>query len=183
MFGQQRISKISYRCLRHGTWWTVRSTPNMTLIQRSSILCHIASNSDSGPYYEIHKRCLRRYYMAPWSLDEIQECRKDVFGKLETNLVEFLYHKIGGIPRYVLQVAEVCLVQGLDRKEIEDRSYCLVQEPIDEVEDIAKLLQYISQAKEHSSQLLHCWPKEDATGSSYISKSNLSTLNRHFRVH
>ena len=61
--------------------------------------------------------------MAPWRLDELQECRKDVFEKLETELVELLYNRIGGIPRYVLQVAEACLVQGLDRKEIADVVY------------------------------------------------------------
>ena len=46
-----------------------------------------------------------------------------------------------------------------------------VQEAIDGVGDMVKLLQYILQERKylkHSSQLLHLWPKEDNTEESYL---------------
>lgn len=79
--------------------------------------------------------------MAPWSLDKLQEYRKDVFEKLETDLVEFLYNRVGGIPRYVMQVAEECLVQGLDREEIENVAYGHVREALMRYKTCGKLLQ------------------------------------------
>ena len=100
--------------------------------------------------------------------------------ELKADLVESLYSKIGGVPRYVLDVAETFCSKGLERNKIEDKAYLRVQEAINGVEDMQKLLQYISQEK-HSSQLPHRWPKEDDVGESYLKwashhiQKNLST--------
>ena len=47
-------------------------------------------------------------------------CRENVFSQLKADLVEILYHKIGGVPRYVLQVASTCGFRGLSGEKIEN---------------------------------------------------------------
>ena len=153
------------------TWYLVDSPENPKHDIRAKVLYSLSPslfNSDRGPYHEVHKQSPRRYFMATWSLEELEQCRKYVFETLETDLVQSLYHKIGGIPRYVLQVAERMGGKG---KQAEDEAYRHVQEAIDAVGDMWKLLQCISQEQEylkHSSLLLHRWPKEDKPQESYL---------------
>lgn len=95
--------------------------------------------------------------MAPWDLEELQNCREYAFPSLKANIVESLYTKIGGVPRYVLEIAANA------RKDNIEEAFQRIQETINNTNDVSKLLEYftIGKHQKHSSRLLHCWPLPD----------------------
>jgi len=108
--------------------------------------------------------------MAPWELDELNECRRGVgyFSNIPLDLVERLYRLVGGIPRYVLRSPAAVLYQNKkDFDGAKEQAYMGVKFALDNVESVPVLLQYVSQAKESldiSSHLLHHWPMNDSKG-------------------
>ena len=47
--------------------------------------------------------------MGPWTSEEELSCRKHVFPLVPEGIVINLFHKTGGVPRYVLQNVEVSI--------------------------------------------------------------------------
>ncbi|ORZ08232.1 hypothetical protein BCR41DRAFT_147034 [Lobosporangium transversale] len=134
-------------------------------------------NSEENLYKEIVKGVPWKYYMAPWELDELKECRDKVeaFHMVPEDFMEHLYEMIGGVPRYVLEVPR----KELDFYSPEDRckkkvravaeSSALerVNQALDNIKDPMKILQYFEQAKDsqcYSSHLLHRYPTKDHRG-------------------
>ena len=105
-----------------------------------------------------------------------------MFPNVPQDLMERLYAKMGGVPRYILQASETEFVRNPnDIITAEDKAFSRVRRAIDEVKDASKLLEYIGQAKdslEFSSRLLHRWPHLDnnrtttSNGPQPISKKN-----------
>ncbi|KAG0067058.1 hypothetical protein BGZ92_005192 [Podila epicladia] len=89
------------------TWYLVDSSPNPVLSRAKTIIS--ASPKTLAPETQqnkdVDKRVAWHYYMAPWDLEELKICRCKVAGfqVVPEGVVEKLYSKIGGVPRYVLE--------------------------------------------------------------------------------
>lgn len=149
------------------TWYLVDSSPEPVLNTAKTLIAASSKTyySEDKQYQEVSKESPLIYYMAPWDWDELENCRQIVFSVVPQDLMERLYTKMGGVPRYVLQAsAKVLARDPNDTTTAEDQAFVRVRRAIDEVKDAAKLLEYIGQAKdslELSSRLLHRWPNEN----------------------
>ncbi|KAG0364505.1 hypothetical protein BGZ54_007439, partial [Gamsiella multidivaricata] len=149
-----------------GTWYLVDSSPDPVLGPAKTILS-ASPKTLVEQYKEVAKESPRYYYMAPWELNELEECRVSVksFNMVKPDFMEKLYVKMEGVPRYVLQFPWVIL--GRDKNatvEAEDEAYCGVDEAIKRVKDPAMLLECFAHGRvslEFSSRILHQWPTED----------------------
>ncbi|KAG0195610.1 hypothetical protein BGX28_001002 [Mortierella sp. GBA30] len=151
------------------TWYLVDSSPNPRLENARTIISASPKTlfSELNQYQEVDKRVPWRYYMAPWTLEELKQCRCSVegFHVVPEDIVEELYGMIGGVPRYVLEKPKDVL--NLDPSDTADakKSACArVLQAIDVVRDPLRMMQCFEQGKEsleHSSRLLHRWPTHD----------------------
>ncbi|KAG0285085.1 hypothetical protein BGZ98_005664, partial [Dissophora globulifera] len=118
-------------------------------------------------YQEVDKRVPWRYYMAPWTLEELERCWGGVegFKVVPKNLMEELYGMIGGVPRYVLEKPMAVLnLNPSDTTGAKERAFERVRQAIDFVQTPLRMMQCFEQGREsleHSSRLLHRWPTAD----------------------
>ena len=168
-------------------WYLADSPPNPEVdsVQATSLYSMSPKKyfSDHGDYQEIQKHGPHVYCMAPWDLDELEKCRKAVFPSLSVDIVMNLYSKIGGIPRYVLEVAQENIEEAA---YIEEAAFRRIQQALNFIQDVPNLLQCIAQGKDslhYSSRLLHQWPDPNDPkvfivrwASSYIEEKVLEAL-------
>ncbi|KAI9233715.1 MAG: hypothetical protein BYD32DRAFT_118635 [Podila humilis] len=87
------------------TWYFVDSAPEPVLDKARTVVSVSPKTLFSeDSYQDIDKDVAWRYYMAPWNLEELKKCRSCVedFKVVPLQVVEELYLRIGGVPRYVL---------------------------------------------------------------------------------
>ncbi|KAF9895486.1 hypothetical protein BX616_009597, partial [Lobosporangium transversale] len=83
------------------TWFLVDGPPTPLLTEARTIFSVSPKTfHDKNPYKDIEKRVEWKYYMAPWELDELKECRSKVeaFQMVSEDFMERLYDLIGGVP-------------------------------------------------------------------------------------
>ncbi|KAG0079876.1 hypothetical protein BGZ90_001411, partial [Linnemannia elongata] len=123
--------------------------------------------SEAHQYQDVYKRVAWRYYMAPWSLEELKKCRISVVGfeVVPLEAVEELYSKIGGVPRYVLERPMQHLsLRPNDLERAKVMACERLEQALDRVKDPVMLMQYFSQGRDtldFSSRLIHRWPMDD----------------------
>ncbi|KAI8603153.1 hypothetical protein EDD21DRAFT_369903 [Dissophora ornata] len=151
------------------TWYLVDSSPELVLNKARTVIAASPKTLFSGAtrYQDVDKDVAWRYYMAPWSLEELTTCRSSVadFNVVPFEMMEELYSRIGGIPRYVLArpMKELELSPGDLEVVIEKSSDRLVQ-TLNSVKDPVKMMQLFAQGKDSldfSSRLVHRWPVGD----------------------
>jgi hypothetical protein len=87
------------------TWYLVdwkpisrpKSTPAATLFALSS---DSIQDKDFKGFEKVLSRCL---CMPVWTYDELEECRYHVFSKLSKSSLNYIYDRVGGVPRSCLQ--------------------------------------------------------------------------------
>ncbi|KAI8606756.1 hypothetical protein EDD21DRAFT_422126 [Dissophora ornata] len=89
-------------------------------------------------YREVDKRVSWHYHIAPWTLEELMQCRNLIhnFHTVPEDIVTELYSKIGGVPRYVLE-APMGILQR-DPKGLDDarkKAHGRVQKAIFNIKD------------------------------------------------
>src|SRR6185369_13058254 len=128
------------------------------------------SNNDSK-YKEFDKVLLDIFYMSPWNVDELEICQEKIFLNLDKNLMKEIYDRVGGVPRYVLQVAEE-MSEKIAKKDNSVDSHSVIisyvfqhiEQAINELQEPIKLLQCMSENStyvSYSSRLLHLWPLDE----------------------
>ncbi|KAG0247513.1 hypothetical protein BG011_001367 [Mortierella polycephala] len=151
------------------TWYLVDSSPN-PLLERAKTIISVSPKTlytGMNQYQEVDKRVPWRYYMAPWTLEELKRCRSAVegFKVVPEDLMEELYRIIGGVPRFVLETPMKVLNLGPGDTTGAKKSACArVLQAIDLVRAPLRLMQCFEQGEEspwYSSHLLHRWPTED----------------------
>lgn len=89
------------------TWYLVDSSLDPVVSRAKTIISASPKTlaSKTQPYKDIDKKMAWYYYMAPWDLEELKICRSQVTGfqVVPSKVMEKLYSKIGGVPRYVLE--------------------------------------------------------------------------------
>ncbi|KAG0246080.1 hypothetical protein BG011_002565, partial [Mortierella polycephala] len=153
------------------TWYLVDSSPNPLLVRAKTIISVSPKTlySEMNQYQEIDKRVPWRYYMAPWTLEELEQCRSGVegFKVIPKNLMEELYGMIGGVPRYVLEKPMDVLNLNPSNTAGAKKSACArVWQAIDFVRAPLRMMQCFEgkESLEYSSRLLHRWPTDGHEG-------------------
>ncbi|KAI8599790.1 hypothetical protein EDD21DRAFT_151048 [Dissophora ornata] len=174
------------------TWYLVDSSPEPVLNKARTVIAASPKTLFSGanPYQDVDKDVAWRYYMAPWSLEELTTCRTSVadFNVVPFEMMEELYSRIGGIPRYVLArpMKELGLSPSNLQVVIERSSERLVH-ALDNVDDPVKMMQLFAQGKDSldfSSRLVHRWPVGDHRtfrlewASTYVAEKVADLLNQ-----
>ncbi|KAG0272311.1 hypothetical protein BGZ95_011952, partial [Linnemannia exigua] len=90
------------------TWYFVDSSPDPVLDRAKTVISVSPQTlfSEAQQYRDVDRGAAWRYYMAPWSLEELTMCRTNVtsFQVVPLEAIEDLHSKIGGVPRYVLDL-------------------------------------------------------------------------------
>ncbi|KAI1312990.1 hypothetical protein EDD11_002811 [Mortierella claussenii] len=151
------------------TWYFVDSSPDPILNRAKTIIAASPKTlySEAHQYQDVDKKVPWRYYMAPWTLDELRKCRTSVAGfkVVPVKVVDELYSKIGGVPRYVLEKPMMCLNLWPNEPErAKENALERLEQDIHRVNEPVMLLQFFSQGKDtldFSSHLIHRWPTDD----------------------
>ncbi|GJJ74334.1 hypothetical protein EMPS_06692 [Entomortierella parvispora] len=150
------------------TWYLVDSSLDPRLeVARTIISASPKTLQLNADYDDIDKRVDEPYYMAPWSLEELQTCRERVkgFQVVPSALVAELYSQIGGVPRYVLERPMSKLKGGAkDLRKAKESACKRVNAALDAVKDSTVLLKYFQEGRdslEFSSRLIHRWPLDE----------------------
>ncbi|KAK5801644.1 hypothetical protein F5H01DRAFT_384180 [Linnemannia elongata] len=148
------------------TWYFVDSSPDPVLDRAKTVISASPKTlfSEAHQYQDVDKGVAWRYYMAPWSLEELTMCRTNVtsFQVVPLEAMEDLYAKIGGVPRYVLErpMKELNLIPD-DLESAKAMACERLGQALDRVKDPVMLMQFFAQGKDtldFSSRLIHRWP-------------------------
>ncbi|KAK5809644.1 hypothetical protein F5H01DRAFT_415593 [Linnemannia elongata] len=150
------------------TWYFVDSSPDPILDQAKTVISASPETlfSEAQQYQDVDKRVEWRYYMAPWTLEELTVCRASVvnFEVVPLEAVEELYLKIGGVPRYVLEMPMTALNRRPDDlQRAKAKALERLVNALHKVNDPVTLMQFFSQGRDtlEFSRLIHCWPTDD----------------------
>ncbi|KAF9201043.1 hypothetical protein BGZ49_008727, partial [Haplosporangium sp. Z 27] len=151
-------------------WLLVDSTPKPILFKARTVFSLSPRTIASDAYQDIDKRVTLRYNMNPWSLEELEKCKNQInaFEVIPPTLFEKLYARIGGIPRYVLEMPRKELwnisTDEEQRKIDIERAWTAatlrIDKAIDNLKEPSMLLRYFAKGKdtlENSSRILHRW--------------------------
>ncbi|KAK3833207.1 MAG: hypothetical protein J3R72DRAFT_527227 [Linnemannia gamsii] len=191
------------------TWYFVDSSPNPVLDQAKTVISASPKTlfSEDPQFKDVDKEVSWRYYMAPWDLEELKNCRTNVadFEVVPLEAVVELYSKLGGVPRYVLRwpMQELKLspedLEG--SKDLDDaktkesarlenakiKACARLEGAINMAKDPVMLMQFFAQGKdslEFSSPLIHRWPMGDHStfrlewASIYVAEKVADLLNQ-----
>ncbi|GJJ72954.1 hypothetical protein EMPS_05312 [Entomortierella parvispora] len=174
------------------TWYLADSSPAPELSKARTVIAASPEIlfSESVSYHNIDKNVAWRYYLAPWTLVELTTCRNIVkdFNRVPLHVMDDLYLKIGGVPRYVLARAMQEVIISPDNLEsvIERSSERLVR-ALNNVYDPVMMRQLLARGKdslEFSSALVHPWPVGDHRdfrlewASTYVAEKITNLLNQ-----
>ncbi|CAB4481093.1 unnamed protein product [Rhizophagus irregularis] len=125
-------------------WYIVDGNPPDDSEAITILICSL----NRSHYKTFDKRIPVVRYMPPWSWDEINTCRADIFANLKEKKVRELYTKWGGIPRYILEGALVKGTQSQLNLAIKTCDESIFRYIGGDVEDI-------------SHKLIHIWTNSD----------------------
>jgi hypothetical protein len=102
------------------TWylvdWKPISKPKST---RAATLFALSPNGIQDDSFKSFEKVLSRCYCMPvWTHDELEECRDRVFSTLSKSSLNYIYERVGGVPRSCLQAP----TEALASEESEDEA-------------------------------------------------------------
>ena len=107
--------------------------------------------------------------MGPWTLEELLYCREHTFPLVPEEIVTNLFHKAGGVPRYVLRNVEASIRDVVGNKEeildaeekekIEKQAYSRIELAISKTGNFDKIIKcFTEDEKSHveiSNRIIH----------------------------
>uniref|UniRef100_U9T1W8 Crinkler family protein n=1 Tax=Rhizophagus irregularis (strain DAOM 181602 / DAOM 197198 / MUCL 43194) TaxID=747089 RepID=U9T1W8_RHIID len=159
------------------TWYLADGAISPKLVQATTVVSLSPNGIATKDFQEFEKRHPVEYYMGPWTLEELLSCRKHVFPLVPKEIVTNLFHKAGGVPRYVLQNVEVSIRNVIgnnighegrpDAKEMEivEKEACKrIELAISETDDFDKIIKCFTENEgtyvEISNRIVHRIPDE-----------------------
>jgi hypothetical protein len=97
------------------TWYLVDWKPASNPIsEKAATLFALSPNSISDPDFKHFEKVLpQRFCMPVWTYDELEECRRHAFPELSPESLEYIYTRVGGVPRYCLELPTEALRREL----------------------------------------------------------------------
>ncbi|KAF9542563.1 hypothetical protein EC957_001856 [Mortierella hygrophila] len=177
----------------HDTWYFVDSSPYPVLNQAKTVIAYSSKTlySEAPEFKYVDIEVAWRYYMPPWSLEELEACRTSVEGysMVSFELMDELYSKIGGMPRYVLERPMKELNhRPRDLDGAKTKALYRLEQTLKTVDSSITLLQQLfPQGKDDldsSDSLVHRWPTDDHRtarlewASAYVAEKIIGSLTR-----
>ncbi|RGB25226.1 hypothetical protein C1646_747443 [Rhizophagus diaphanus] len=145
------------------TWYLADGIISPRLVLAKTVVALSPNGIATKEFQEFEKRHPIEYYMGPWALEELLTCREHVFPLVPKEIVTNLFHKAGGVPRYVLQNVE----KRPDAKEMEivEKEACKrIELAISETDDFDKIIKCFTENEgtyvEISNRIVHRIPDE-----------------------
>ncbi|CAB4384342.1 unnamed protein product [Rhizophagus irregularis] len=154
------------------TWYLADGIISPELVSAKTVIALSPKGVAKDKFQEIDKDIVKKFNMSPWTLGELSFCREHVFPEVPQDIMQELYYKAGGVPRYVFRRVEISLHYGSDPKIDVERQMIIyeaferVQQALLLVEDFSGLLNCFTENAyfiQYSSHLVHRW-----ADSSYI---------------
>jgi hypothetical protein len=145
------------------TWYLVdwkpvtrpKSTPATTLFALSP---NSIRDEDFKDFEKVLSTCL---CMPVWTYDELEECRDHIFPELTNKSLNYIYDRVGGIPRSCLEAPIKALRAGSSKKRARKKGLRRLRMAFEEIEDPLKVLRSQEESSNSvtvSGRLLHKVP-------------------------
>jgi len=157
------------------TWYLADGVISPKLVEAKTVVTLSPNGIGKKEFKEFDKNYLKKYYMDPWTLEELLSCRKLVFPLVPEETVTNLFHRAGGIPRYVLRHVEDSIKDitgkgfgedgrpnATEREEVENKAFERIETAILKTDDFDKIIKCFDE-KQHaeiSNRIIHRWPDE-----------------------
>ncbi|RIA80828.1 hypothetical protein C1645_837982 [Glomus cerebriforme] len=153
------------------TWYLVDSKrpsidPNSSNSARTVVA--VSPNSlNNDKFQDFAKDVVNKYYMPPWTIEELKACQKHIFKQVPEDLMLEIFDRAGGVPRYVLrQPARVIKKhRNTEKPEVWDtivnKSMERIEEAILEVKNFDDLILCFTENASFvkiSNRIIHRWP-------------------------
>lgn len=83
------------------TWYLADDVISLKSVSAKTIIALSPKGVVKDEFQGIDKDIVKRFNMSPWTLRELSFCREHVFPKVPEDIMQDLYYKAGGVPRYV----------------------------------------------------------------------------------
>ncbi|CAG8631314.1 442_t:CDS:2, partial [Cetraspora pellucida] len=150
-------SGIEY--LNHNSiWHLVDSVLTPEDVEAKTVIALSPRSIKRDEFQEFDKIIVKRFYMGPWSLEELLICQEHVFPAVPIDIMMELYNKAGGIPRYIFQRMEEAMKYHdpktiLGKEEILRLSFKRISDAILEISDFSDILKFFNEKTEKA----HAW--------------------------
>jgi hypothetical protein len=175
------------------TWYLVDWRPKSKPVSKpATTLFAISSDSiRDEDFKDFEKSLVMRYCMPVWTYDELEECRRHVFPKLSNRSLNYIYDRVGGVPRSCLQSPTQALCFELGEERAHERDLRRLQVAFNETRDDP--LDFLRTQEESldsiiSGRLLHKVPDSETSywdgrhrvwASAYVIDRFVNRMNSH----
>jgi hypothetical protein len=169
------------------TWYLVdwRSEPICT---PATTLFALSSNCvQDEDFKHFEKAVTERLCMPVWTYDELEECRHHVFPELSNRSLNYIYDRVGGVPRSCLEAPTRALRHGLSEKRAHERDLQRLQDAFNEIKDPLNALR-VQESLGSGGRLLHKVPDSETSywngrrrvwASAYVIDRFINMINDH----
>ncbi|PKY52515.1 hypothetical protein RhiirA4_470194 [Rhizophagus irregularis] len=179
------------------TWYLVDSKqPSIDPKSSNSARTVVAASPNSlnnSKFQDFAKDVVNRYYMPPWTIEELKACQKHIFKQVPEDMMLEMFDRAGGVPRYVLRLPARVIKKhkNINNSEVWDKiinkSMEQIEDAILEVKSFDDLILCFTGNTNYakiSSLIIHQWPDpsyEDyyfKWASNYIYESVMRKLDK-----
>ncbi|CAB5193513.1 hypothetical protein RhiirA5_504506 [Rhizophagus irregularis] len=156
------------------TWYLADGITSPKLVYGTTVVSLSPNGIAKTEFQEFDKLHPIEYYMGPWTLEELLYCREHAFPLVLKEIVTNLFHKAGGVPRYVLRNVEASIkdvvgnkeetLDAEDKKKIEEKAYSHIELAISKTDNFDKIIKCFTEDEksrvEISNRIIHRWPDD-----------------------
>jgi hypothetical protein len=169
------FEEFSEQLYNSKTWYLVDGTAPEDDVEAIQVVSASSKSIKSKELTDFVKELDNIFCMPPWSIEELEICRNEVYPMVPKDLMLDLIDVAGGVPRYVLWMPATIICNEYpqvlennndppvlnNRDSIMERSLKRVKDAIKEINSTTMLVQCFSenaQYVEFSSRIFHRWP-------------------------
>ncbi|PKK58328.1 hypothetical protein RhiirC2_763480 [Rhizophagus irregularis] len=160
--GVGSFEDISYCLYDPNTWYLADAIPPRPKLKAKTVLAvSPVSYQQDKNFDEFSKVVVNKYCMAPWIINELEVCREHIFPDVPKDLMLKLHDKVGGVPRYVLEMPRTLIKQNASEEVIMQRSLSRIDNSILNIANFNQLLECFTNRANYvkiSSCIIHRWP-------------------------
>jgi hypothetical protein len=145
------------------TWYLVDWKPvSPPTNEDAATLFALSPNSIQDEDFKDFEKVLSRSLCMPvWTHDELEECRLNVFPELPKESLDYIYNRVGGVPRSCLEAPAEALRTGLSNEEARGEGLRRLEDAFSAIENPLKILYFQKESSgttKFSGRLLHKVP-------------------------